>query len=81
MCPTTMFLYSIIYFLMFKESVYYNSLHPCTQKSSADASNFDDDFTFQPAQLTPTDKQLILSIDQSNFLGFSYTNEQLALKK
>lgn len=49
-------------------------------KSPADASNFDDDFTFQPAQLTPTDKQLMLSIDQNNFLGFSYTNEQLALK-
>ena len=45
------------------------------QRSPKDSSNFDDDFTFQPAQLTPTDSQLVLSIDQTNFAGFSFTSE------
>ena len=46
------------------------------QRSTNDSSNFDDDFTFQPAQLTPTDTQLVLSIDQSNFAGFSFTSDR-----
>ena len=45
-------------------------------KSRSDVSNFDDDFTFQEAKLTPSDTRLIMSIDQSNFTGFSFTNEQ-----
>ena len=45
------------------------------QKNPSDASNFDDDFTFQPAQLTPADRQLVLSIDQTNFAGFSFTSD------
>ena len=45
------------------------------QRSPKDSSNFDDDFTFQPAQLTPTDPQLVLSIDQNNFAGFSFTSD------
>ena len=47
------------------------------QKSSGDASNFDDDFTFQPAKLTEPDPQLVLSIDQMNFAGFSFTTDRL----
>ena len=46
------------------------------QKSSGDASNFDDDFTFQPAKLTEPDPQLVLSIDQMNFAGFSFTADK-----
>ena len=46
------------------------------QRSTNDSSNFDDDFTFQPAQLTPTDAQLVLSIDQNNFAGFSFTSDR-----
>ena len=46
------------------------------QKSKSDVSNFDDDFTFQEAKLTPSDTRLIMSIDQSNFAGFSFANEQ-----
>ena len=45
------------------------------QKGPSDASNFDDDFTFQPAQLTPTDTTLVMSIDQTNFAGFSFTSD------
>ena len=36
-------------------------------------SSFDDDFTFQPAKLTESDPQLVLSIDQMNFASFSFT--------
>ena len=46
------------------------------QKSAGDASNFDDDFTFQPAKLTEPDPQLVLSIDQMNFAGFSFTADR-----
>lgn len=55
--------------------VHYISLCLLLQKGASDASNFDDDFTFQPAQLTPTDTQLVLSIDQTNFAGFSFTSD------
>ncbi|KAF8376114.1 tpa-1 [Pristionchus pacificus] len=44
-------------------------------KNSADASNFDEDFTNEKAQLTPIhDKNLLASIDPEAFLNFSYTN-------
>ncbi|CAB3406626.1 unnamed protein product [Caenorhabditis bovis] len=44
-------------------------------KNSSDASNFDDDFTNEKAQLTPVhDKNLLASIDPEAFLNFSYTN-------
>lgn len=51
-----------------------------TVKYAGDASNFDDDFTFLPVQLTPTDTTLVQSIDQANFGGFSYTNEAFISK-
>lgn len=45
------------------------------QKSASDASNFDEDFTNEKAQLTPVhDKNLLASIDPEAFLNFSYTN-------
>ena len=50
------------------------------QLSASDASNFDDDFTFQAPTITPTDNRLVLSIDQSNFTGFSYTTENFHLR-
>eukprot|EP00118_Oscarella_pearsei_P025095 m.307496 g.307496 ORF g.307496 m.307496 type:complete len:742 (+) comp42357_c0_seq1:68-2293(+) len=43
-------------------------------KSPGDASNFDDEFTVEPPVLTPADKDLIMSIDQGQFQGFSFTN-------
>ncbi len=49
---------------------------PRLQNSSSDSSNFDDDFTFQPAVLTPTDPQLVRSINQTEFTGFTYTSSE-----
>ncbi|XP_003384983.1 PREDICTED: protein kinase C delta type-like [Amphimedon queenslandica] len=48
-------------------------------KSPGDVSNFDDDFTFQEPNLTPCDNRLVQSIDQSNFRGFSYTNDRIKI--
>ena len=44
------------------------------QKGLGDANNFDAEFTMEPPVLTPADTALILSIDQDQFQGFSFTN-------
>ena len=41
-------------------------------KSKEAASNFDADFTSEPAVLTPTAKDRIQGIDQEEFAGFSF---------
>lgn len=41
-------------------------------------SNFDTDFTMEKAHLTPPDKDLLKTMDQAVFRGFSFTNPQLA---
>ncbi|XP_065179775.1 protein kinase C delta type-like isoform X2 [Sycon ciliatum] len=41
-------------------------------QSAFDANNFDVDFTMEPAVITPVNKELVLSIDQEQFHGFSY---------
>ncbi|KRX89220.1 Protein kinase C-like 1 [Trichinella pseudospiralis] len=41
-------------------------------KSAADVSNFDDDFTSEQSTLTPLDSQLLESIDQEQFMNFTY---------
>ncbi|CAN8001437.1 unnamed protein product [Ixodes hexagonus] len=43
-------------------------------KSTADVSNFDSDFTMEKPVLTPVDPQILGSMDQEQFKGFSYTN-------
>lgn len=43
-------------------------------KSTADVSNFDSDFTMEKPVLTPIDPQILASMDQEQFKGFSYTN-------
>ncbi|XP_064486966.1 muscle M-line assembly protein unc-89-like isoform X2 [Ornithodoros turicata] len=43
-------------------------------KGANDVSNFDSDFTMEKAVLTPIDPQILASMDQSQFKGFSYTN-------
>ncbi|KJE91430.1 protein kinase C II [Capsaspora owczarzaki ATCC 30864] len=43
-------------------------------KSRKDANNFDEDFTAENAELTPTDRETILAINQEEFAGFSYVN-------
>ena len=50
------------------------------QKSASDVSNFDMDFTMEAAQLTPPDRELLKTINQDVFAGFSYTNAKMAVK-
>jgi serine/threonine protein kinase len=45
-------------------------------KSGPDVSNFDTEFTREPARLTNIGKHLLLTIDQSQFNGFSFTNKK-----
>ena len=48
------------------------------QKNASDVSNFDTDFTMEKAQLTPSDKDLLKTMDQEVFSGFSFTNPDLS---
>ncbi|XP_032230601.1 protein kinase C delta type [Nematostella vectensis] len=43
-------------------------------KSANDTNNFDPDFTMEAAKFTPTDKDLLQSMDQGQFRGFSFVN-------
>ncbi|XP_022240999.1 putative protein kinase C delta type homolog, partial [Limulus polyphemus] len=43
----------------------------------SDARNFDTDFTMEKAVLTTVDFQILASIDQEQFKGFSYTNPNM----
>ncbi|XP_069005816.1 protein kinase C beta type-like isoform X2 [Embiotoca jacksoni] len=45
-------------------------------KTRRDTCNFDKEFTKMPVDLTPTDKLVIMNLDQDEFLGFSYTNPE-----
>ena len=44
------------------------------QTSDHDTKNFDPDFTMEVPQFTPTDKDLLQSMDQGQFKGFSFVN-------
>lgn len=48
------------------------------QKSASDVSNFDTDFTMEKPQLTQTDKDLLRTMDQTVFEGFSFTNQSMS---
>lgn len=40
--------------------------------SPLDVSNFDDEFTSEKPHFTPIDKELLHSMDQEQFLNFTY---------
>ena len=54
------------------------SLYLPTQQSKSDCSNFDDDFTMEDPKITPPDESVFKTLDQTAFLGFSYTNERFS---
>lgn len=45
------------------------------QKSKVDASNFDKDFTTEEPVLTPVDPAVVKAINQEEFRGFSFVNQ------
>ncbi|XP_022248400.1 putative protein kinase C delta type homolog [Limulus polyphemus] len=48
-----------------------------TLSGPSDVSNFDDGFTRETAVLTPLEPQLLATMDQQQFKGFSYTNPSM----
>lgn len=57
------------------------SLFVVFQKASNAVNNFDPDFTMEEAKLTPTDADLLKSMDQMQFKGFSFINPAYHMKK
>ncbi|NXK66707.1 KPCD kinase, partial [Sylvietta virens] len=51
-----------------------NCLPSPTQKSASDYNNFDREFLSEKPKLSYSDKNLIESMDQSAFAGFSFIN-------
>lgn len=47
------------------------------QKTKKDVNNFDSDFTREEPRLTQIKKEIVQSIDQSEFRGFTYTRPNL----
>ncbi|KAH8284645.1 hypothetical protein KR018_009501 [Drosophila ironensis] len=45
-------------------------------KHRKDISNFDDVFTKEKTDLTPTDKLFMMNLDQNDFIGFSFMNPE-----
>lgn len=49
------------------------------QKHPLDTQYFDRVFTKERVRLTPIDKDILQSMDQKQFLGFTYTNPHITL--
>jgi len=47
-----------------------------SQTSPNDTSYFDTEFTKDQVQLTPTDKALLMTMNQDVFRGFSFTDPE-----
>lgn len=47
------------------------------QSCPSDTSNFDRSFTMESASLDPIESDVLKSMDQEQFNGFSYTNPHL----
>lgn len=45
------------------------------QKTKRDVNNFDSDFTKEEPNLTPVNADILKTIDQKEFTGFSFVNE------
>ena len=45
------------------------------QRSKRDVNNFDADFTKEEPRLTPVDAEAVRSINQEEFAGFSFVND------
>ena len=62
--------------LSFVVSLIVNACVPflVSQASDHDTKNFDPDFTMEVPKFTPTDKDLLQSMDQGQFRGFSFVN-------
>lgn len=53
---------------------YFNCFCSSLQKSASDYNNFDREFLSEKPRLSHSDKNLIDSMDQSAFAGFSFIN-------
>ena len=51
------------------------------QKNKKSTNNFDSEFTHEKVALTPCDANFIKKINQSEFAGFSYFNEEEFLRR
>lgn len=49
------------------------------QRHPLDTQYFDSQFTRERARLTPIDKNILISMNQKQFEGFSYTNPNATL--
>lgn len=54
-----------------------NSISFAFQHGASDVSNFDEDFTREPAVLTPIEDDVLAAMDQNIFKEFSYTNPNM----
>ncbi|NXR69643.1 KPCD kinase, partial [Rhadina sibilatrix] len=64
----------VIFFLKENTRFVLNCLPSLTQKSASDYNNFDREFLSEKPKLSYSDKNLIESMDQSAFDGFSFIN-------
>jgi len=46
-----------------------------TKKTKRDVNNFDQDFTKEEPVLTPVNAEVLRSINQEEFRGFTFTND------
>ncbi len=60
--------------LFFLSFAFHRRLCSTMQRHILDVQYFDSAFTIEKPQLTPVDKDILASMDQTQFRGFSYTN-------
>lgn len=60
---------------MWKLSLFLRILIYLLQKTKRDVNNFDQDFTKEEPVLTPISSEVLRNINQDEFRGFSFVNE------